>query len=1081
MPEPKPPATPPPDAETERRRLARLRMLAVLDTGPEPVFDAIVRTASTICGTPIALISLIDEDRQWFKANLGLEGIAQTPRDVAFCDHAIRQAGVMQVHDAAADARFEANPLVTRDPHIRFYAGAPLEMPSGERIGTLCVIDRKPGGLDERQEAALRELAEVAKRVLLQREQLEQGLDRAFAFLARAEQLAGVGGWEADLRTRAVRWTEQTARIYDLPPGHQPAFDEHRAYFDAESLRRMDEAAQRAITHGEPWDLELTMTTARGRRITVRSVGHAELENGRAARLVGALQDISDQRAARDAKESARQLLASVVEHVPSALSVFDAQQRLIMYNSKFREVLDFPQRLFEDGPTLERFIRHDAARGVYGRNPTAQTIAALIADATSRTPQRFLMERGGGLVLDIRRSPLPAGGFVTTYTDVTREKAAESALRESEERQKRALDASRLVLWDLDMNTGKLYLSENWSQLLGGERRPTVTSMIELIDLVPPEEQEALGESLVATLKGESAQYAHEHRVRRLDGSYIWLHSEGRVTERDGQGRAVRVTGTNRDISARKAAEAEIQRAREAAEAASRAKTEFLDTMSHEMRTPLNGVLGMVRLLRAEQLTPQQRKYVELADASASSLLELIDDLLDLGKIEAGRMDLEQVPFRLDEMVGQLGELYRLRAREKGLAFDLDVAPGLPRTVTGDPGRLRQILNNLLSNALKFTDKGQIGLSVGMAGAGRGRDVVRFSVSDSGIGIPEAVQARLFTRFTQADSSTTRRYGGTGLGLAIVKQLCEQMGGDLLVQSVVGRGSSFRCELPLPPAQAELRTGAGELDSRPVPPVKAGRILVAEDNPTNQVVVRGLLAQIGFDDVVIAGDGEKVLEAVAHQEFDLILMDCRMPYMDGYEATTRLRADGCRLPIIALTANASQSERQRCLRYGMDDFLTKPLDAARLSHTLAQWSGRHSRFVAGPSLFGELAGDPPPSMPFTEPGAVEGATFDRGRTLASLGGDEELMAAGLASFRQNAPQVLQAARSALADARDDDLRRHLHSLAGSSGMMGAEPLHRLAQAMEQHAAERRHDEVERGLPQLEHLLDRFLAESAHW
>ncbi|TWO70961.1 PAS domain S-box protein [Caenimonas sedimenti] len=1174
------------DAEHERRRLARLRMLAVLDTEPEPVFDSLVRIAASVCGVPIALISLIDEDRQWFKANLGLDGVPETPRAVAFCDHAIRQGQVMEVADATRDDRFDTNPLVTSDPNIRFYAGAPLTMPSGERIGTLCVIDRQPGQLSTEQLSALRDLAQVVQWALLQRERLHDltvvgdesrfqaisyatpfgifqadeagtvfhvngrwqelfGLEmernlgsgwqdavvapdqaalragwaravaaaqpfdqefqvrhpdgrvcavhlqarparwgepprsgfigvagditarkesehrtlRANRFLERAERLSGVGGWEVDLRSRTVRWTDQNCRIYELPAGHQPAFDEHRRFFDAEALRRMDETAQRAIAHGESWDLELPMTTAQGRAIWVRSVGQAEFERGVPVRLVGALQDVTQQKESRDALEQAHQLLASIVENLPGGVSVFDARQRLVLHNSRFRTLLDFPDGLFESDPTLDRFIRFDTARGVYGAGPVEATVAARIADATARETRHFQMQRAGGETLEIRRSPLPGGGFVTTYADITLAKAAEQALRESEERQKRALDASRLVLWDLDLASGKLYLSEHWSEWMGGPRLPQVTTPEALVLLVPDAEQQALTDALGALLQGHSDRYAVEHRVRRPDGSLIWIHSEGKVTERDAEGRALHATGTNQDITARKAAEAEVQQARETAEEANRAKSEFLDNVSHEIRTPLNGVLGMTRLLLAEPLTAQQRKYVQLADASAASLLELINDLLDLGKIEAGRIELEAIPFRLDELLAQLGELYRLRAQEKQLRFTVALAADVPLAVEGDPGRLRQILNNLLSNALKFTARGEFGLRVARAHAGA-QDLLRFSVHDSGIGIAPEARQRLFTRFSQADSSTTRKYGGTGLGLAIVKELCAQMGGQVEVESVEGQGSIFHCSLPLQGVAPD--TVAPQPSQGPAPRVeRPQRLLVAEDNPTNQVVVRGLLAQAGYRNVRLVENGEEAVAAATGEAFDAILMDCRMPVMDGYEATARLRAAGCRTPIIALTANASEDERRRCLAQGMDDYLTKPIDSLRLARVLATWTSA------------------PPEGPAREPSTAPGAA--RARALEQLGGDPELLQVALASFRQHAPGVLAQAAQALAEGRGTDLHRHLHSLAGSSGMVGADALHRQARHMEALAQDGQHAALQHEWPELRSLLDGFLAESAGW
>lgn len=525
------------------------------------------------------------------------------------------------------------------------------------------------------------------------------------------------------------------------------------------------------------------------------------------------------------------------------------------------------------------------------------------------------------------------------------------------------------------------------------------------------------------------------------------------------------------RDITARVAAEREARDAKEAAEAASRAKSDFLDNVSHEIRTPLNGVLGLTRLLLAEQLTQRQRKYVELADASAASLLELIEDLLDLGKIESGRMDLEGAPFDLHELLRELDDIYRLRAQQKGLSFSLEVDARVPQAVTGDATRLRQILHNLLSNALKFTAKGEFGLIAARADPGRGPHTLRFTVFDTGIGMSYEVQQRLFTRFTQADRATSRRYGGTGLGLAIVKQLSDMMGGTILLQSEPGRGTSLRCELPLPEAPLSALPAG--------PPVRidapahshATRVLVAEDNTTNQVVIRGLLAQAGYRDVTVVGDGQEALDAMRADPFDLVLMDCRMPRVDGYQAARQLRADGFTQPIIALTANAAAGERERCLAWGMNEYLSKPVDPARLAQVLSEWTGHASPREPSPS---------PSSSPAPAPAGGE-AGFDRQRALDTLGGDAQLLQVAVASFREHAPLVLQSAREALAAGHAVDLRRHLHSLAGSASMVGAQPVQQIARELEAQAAAGALAQVEAALPQLQHRLDGFLAASAAW
>ena len=375
-------------------------------------------------------------------------------------------------------------------------------------------------------------------------------------------------------------------------------------------------------------------------------------------------------------------------------------------------------------------------------------------------------------------------------------------------------------------------------------------------------------------------------------------------------------------------------KRATDAAESANQSKSDFLSTMSHEIRTPLNGMLGMTELLLTERLTPQQRQYAALAHSSGKTLLALVNDLLDIGKIEAGQLDVEHIPFSLNELLSELTELYTLRAHEKSLVFSTKKAPGVPKTLLGDPGHLRQILNNLLVNALKFTPQGEIGLSVERLGGDGHSCLLRFSVHDSGIGIAADLQPRLFTRFTQADSSSTSQYGGSGLGLAIVKQLCEHLGGEVALTSTPGQGSVFSCDIPF----TEVAQTVPVPVPVPVPVLSPTRILMAEDNPINQMVARAQLQSLGYANVTVVDNGQEAVNAVHQGGFDLVLMDCRMPVLDGYGATEQIRAQGYLLPIIAMTANAASAERDKCLQLGMNDYMSKPFNIATLRETLARW-----------------------------------------------------------------------------------------------------------------------------------------------
>jgi PAS domain S-box-containing protein len=613
---------------------------------------------------------------------------------------------------------------------------------------------------------------------------------------------------------------------------------------------------------------------------------------------------------------------------------------RLEVADRRFQDLLSAaPDAILVATREGEIVVANDEARRMFGyerddlvgRN--ADDVLSGNWSAAGAGGELFARRRDGlEIPVEVSLGPLDTaeGGLVTAVIrDITERRAGDERLRAAAQ----FFEISHDLLATADSAGYFLELNGAWEQTLGWSPRELRARPFS--DFVHPEDRRRTkAEHRRITAGRETDRF--QNRYRTKDGGWRWLE----WTSETPPGEDVTYASA-RDVTERVEAQHALAEARDDALAAARAKSAFLANMSHEIRTPLNGVLGITDLMLDGELTAAQREHAELIRRSGDTLLTVVNDILDVSKIEAGALQLEEAPFVLLEAVEDALELSADHAARKGLQLTLTRGPGLPGTVRGDAVRVRQVLGNLLSNAVKFTSAGEICVTLSAEG-----NSVRFVVADEGAGIPPEHVERMFEPFTQADVSTTRRFGGTGLGLAIVSQLVRMMGGEVGVKSTLGAGSTFWFIVPFEQVAADVaRLPRAE---QPEAPVAGTRVLIVEDNEINRRVAIELIERRGCS-VAVAHNGLEALAALERDRFDLVLMDCQMPELDGYEATRRLRAiegDGRRTPVVAMTAHALAGDRARCLEAGMDDYLAKPVRGEDLDRVLARHAPRASALV---------------------------------------------------------------------------------------------------------------------------------------
>ncbi len=627
----------------------------------------------------------------------------------------------------------------------------------------------------------------------------------------------------------------------------------------------------------------------------------------------------------------------AAIEQSASAIMITTAQGRIEYVNPAFERASGYQfAELAGQNPSILKSGRHEAT--------FYQNLWETISSGCVWRGHFHNRRRDGTLYWELTTiSPVTnAGGeivrFIAVKDDVTERKLAEEKLNETNSYLQNLINYANapIIVWDPEFRITRF--NHAFEHLTGRTEEEVLGQTLDL--LFPPELTASSMELIRQTQSGERWETV-EIKIQHCNGpvrTVLW--NSATLFKPDGR-TAMATIAQGQDITGRKRTEEELKIAKDAAEAANRAKSDFLASMSHEIRTPMNGVIGMTELLLESGLDDNQRELAETVKSSGDHLLQIINDILDLSKIEAGKLELERIDFDMRGLLEDIVTMLAPRTKFKGIELVCTASPDVPARLCGDPVRLRQVLLNLAGNAVKFTARGSVNIRVSLISQSDSVAMLRFSIKDTGIGIPEHKQPPLFQKFTQAEASTARRYGGTGLGLAISKELVERMGGEIGVISGTGLGAEFwftaMFGYATDPAQPAI---APAFESRP----GCGRLLVVDDNLTNQLVAVGLLKNMGLE-ASVAGNGEEALKALAEGAYDLVLMDVDMPVMDGFEATRRIRdplsaVRNHSIPVIAMTAHAMPGDRKCCIEAGMDDYITKPISPRALSETLMRWVG---------------------------------------------------------------------------------------------------------------------------------------------
>ena len=828
-------------------------------------------------------------------------------------------------HNQAIDSRVLAGETVEEDTVIPTHDGyrtfhvvkAPMRDHAGKIIG-LCGIARDD----------------------TDRKRAEMALQRSEAELKKALRAAQMGVWTWTQATGAITWDENFYRIAGrdpkLPP---PNFRELSQFYTPESWARLMPMVENSLATGTPFELDLEVVRPDGS--TRWTNAHCDLlrdDGGQVIGLSGTAQDITGRKRAEQALAESEKRYRHLFERNLAGVFRVAPDGRYLDCNETCARILGYESR--------EEMLQHRAADIFFDPADMQAAVSRILQEKSLTNFELRLKRKDGGSAYVLENVSLvenECGELYVlegTFIDITKRKLAEEALRANEARFRSLVENSADIIFLLDGRGAFLYTGPSTPRILGYSADELTGRNV--FDLLHPDHIEATRRIIEGAVENPGVARGGEFLYLHKSGVWRWYEFTCQSLLNE-QGVATVVVNA-RDITDRKRTAEELEEAKNSAEAASRAKSEFLANMSHEIRTPMNGIIGMTELALDTDLAPEQRGYLEIVKSSGESLLTVINDILDFSKVEAGRLELESVEFNLRDHLEPGMKTLAVRAFERGLELNYSVQPDVPEVLIGDSGRLSQILNNLVGNAVKFTERGEVFVEVARESESDGHVCLRLSVRDTGVGIPVEKQARIFDAFTQADSSTTRRYGGTGLGLTISRRLVEAMGGRIWLESAPGAGSTFHFT-------AVFGVGSAPLHPQPEPPDLSGMlVLVVDDNATNRRILEAQLSAWHMQPILAAG-ARHALDlltdaAGAGHPFPLALVDAQMPETDGFALIAEIRRNPKfgGMAILLLTSTATKGDTARCRDLHVAAQLVKPVGRSELRSAIVQALGTGGR-----------------------------------------------------------------------------------------------------------------------------------------